>query len=61
MQMIAQSRVDFPASRAKDENSMILSADILWSAAVTDAHVVWTVQHAIVGGLDMPGMGVPRN
>jgi len=40
---------------------MILSADILWSAAVTDAHVVWTVQHAIVGGLDMPGMGVPRN
>lgn len=40
---------------------MALSVDIIWSAAVTDAPVVWTVQHAIVGGLDTPGMGVPRN
>lgn len=40
---------------------MILSVDIIWRAAVTDARVVWTVQHAIVGGLDTPGMSVPRN
>lgn len=59
--VIALGRVDFSASRAKDEHSMILSVDIIWRAAVTDARVVWTVQHAIVGGLDTPGMGVPRN
>lgn len=39
---------------------MILSADIFRCAITADAQVAGAVHRVIVGGLDMPGVGVPR-